>query len=324
MKTHSAFLSSGLAVLVCSTTLALAQPFPTKPIRIVVPFPPAGPADMIVRPVAQRWSELLGQPMIIDNRPGAGGVIGASLVAKAPADGYTLFAGSAGPVAINVSLYRNLPFDPIRDFAPVMQTVSTQIILVLHPAFAPNSVKELIAHAKARPGQINYASTGTGTSPHLAMELLKNMAGISMQHVPYKGGAAAITDLLAGRVDLMFINISSALPHVHTKKLKALAVATQKRATVMPELPTLHEAGIAGFDASTWHGILAPAGPPQAVITRLHATLAQSLRTPEVRSALLVQGAEPLEGSPQQFAAVIRADIAQWARLIKAAGITLD
>jgi tripartite-type tricarboxylate transporter receptor subunit TctC len=303
---------------------AAAQKFPDKPVRLIVPFPAGGPLDNVVRPFAPRLAEALGQPVIVDNRPGAGGAIGANIVAKAPADGYTLLWGSAGPVAINVSLYRNTPYDPVKDFAPVTQTVATQIILVLNAALPPQSVKELIAYAKARPGQINYASPGNGTSPHLAMELFKHMAGIDLLHVPYKGGPLAMTDLLAGRAALMFIALSSALPHVHTGKLKALAVATPKRAAAMPDLPTMSEAGVPGYDASSWHGVLAPAGTPKAVIAHLNGVLLQVLRNPDVRAAMLLQGAEAAGSTPEQFGTYIRAEIAKWANVIKVSGTTVD
>jgi tripartite-type tricarboxylate transporter receptor subunit TctC len=311
-------------LLACVAATAAAQKFPDRPIRLIVPFPPGGPVDNVVRPLAPRLAETLGQPVIVDNRPGAGGAIGASIVAKAPADGHTLLWGSAGPVAINVSLYRNTPYDPVRDFAPVAQTVATQIILVLNAAVPPQSVKELIAYAKARPGQLNYASPGNGTSPHLAMELFKTMAGVDLQHVPYKGGAAAMTDLLGGRAALMFIAISTALPHVSSGKLRALAVATLKRAASMPDLPTMSEAGVAGYDASSWHGVLAPAGTPRAVILHINAALLNVLRNPDVRSTLLLQGAEPAGGTPEQFGAYIRSEIVKWANVIRVSGTSVD
>lgn len=315
---------SGTVLLFCVMLSAVAQKYPDKPIRLIVPFPAGGPLDNVARPFAPRLADALGQPIIVDNRPGAGGAIGAGIVAKAPADGYTLLWGSAGPVAINVSLYRNTPYNPVKDFAPVTQTAATQIILVLNAAMPPQTVKELIAYAKARPGQINYASPGNGTSPHLAMELFKHMAGINLLHVPYKGGPLAMTDLLAGRAALMFIALSSALPHVNSGKLKALAVATPRRAAAMPELPSMSEAGVPGYDASSWHGVLAPAGTPRTVIAHLNAALLQVLRNPEVRSAMLLQGAEPVGGTPEQFGTYIRAEIAKWATVIKVSGTTVD
>lgn len=304
--------------------MVMAQKFPDRPLRLIVPFPAGGPLDIIVRPIAPRLAEVLGQPVIVDNRPSAGGAIGAGIVAEAQADGHTLLWGSAGPVAINVSLYRNLPYDPIRDFTPVMQTAATQMILVLHPAVPAQTVKELIAYAKLRPGQINYASPGNGTSPHLAMELFKTMAGVDLLHVPYKGGPPAMTDLLAGRAALLFITISAALPHVTGSKLKALAVATPKRAASMPDLPTVSEAGVIGYDASSWHGVLAPAGTPKPVIATLNTALLHVLRNVELRNTLLLQGAEVVGGTPEQFGAYIRAEIAKWAKVIKASGTTVD
>ena len=315
---------STTALLMCGASTVAAQKFPDRPIRLIVPFPAGGPVDNVVRPLAPRLAEVLGQPVIVDNRPGAGGAIGASIVVKALADGHTLLWGSAGPVAINVSLYRNTPYDPVKDFAPVVQTVATQIIMVLNAAVPPQTVKELIAYAKVRPGQLNYASPGNGTSPHLAMELFKTMAGVDIQHVPYKGGAAAMTDLLGGRAALMFIAISTALPHVNSGKLKALAVATPKRAAGMPDLPTMSEAGVAGYDSSSWHGVLAPAGTPRPVIVHLNAALLQVLRNPDVRAVLLLQGAEPVGGTPEQFGAYIRSEIAKWANVIKMSGTLVD
>jgi tripartite-type tricarboxylate transporter receptor subunit TctC len=304
--------------------MAHAQKFPEKPIRLVVPFPAGGPMDIIVRPFAPRFADAVGQHVVVDNRAGAGGVIGTQLVAKAPADGYTLLWGSAGPIAINVSLYRNLPYDPVKDFAPVSQTAATQMVLVLNAAVPPQSVKELIAYARARPGQINYASPGNGSAPHLAMELFKSMASVNLQHVPYKGGPPALTDLIAGRAALMFITISAAAPHVTTGKLKALAVATPRRAGGMPDVPTVAEAGVPGYDASSWHGVLAPAGTPRAVIGVINKALLQVLGNPEMRNAMLLQGAEAAGGTPEDFAAYIRAEIAKWAKVVKASGATVD
>ena len=303
---------------------ALAQRYPDKPVRLVIGFPPAGPVDNIARPIAPRIAEVLGQPVLIENRPGAGGSIGVNAVAKSPPDGHTLLWGSAGPVAINVSLYPNVGYDPVKDFAPVTLAVSTQVILTVHPSLNVNSVKELIALARSRPGQLNYASVGSGSSPHLAMELFNDMAGIKLLHVPCKGGAEAMTDLAAGRVDLIFLGVSSVAPFVKSGKLKALAVATSKRAAAMPDVPTMHEAGVTGYDANSWHGVLAPAGTPRAVIDQLNGVIVKVLRQPEVGATLLNQGAEPVGSTPDEFGAYIRAEVMKWARVIKAANIKAD
>ena len=315
-----AVLAAGTVGLL-ATAPAIAQRYPYKPVKLVITFPPGGPVDNIARPIVPRISEVLGQPVLIDNRPGGGGAIGASAVAKSPADGYTLMWGSAGPVAINVSLYPNTPYDPVRDFAPITLAVSTQVILTVHPNLKVNNVKELVALAKARPNEINYASVGSGSTPHLAMELFNDMAGIKLMHVPYKGGAEAMTDLVAGRVDLIFLGVSSVAPFVSTGKLKALAVATSKRAAAMPDVPTVSEAGITGYDANSWHGILAPAGTPRPIIDQLNGVIVKVLRQPEVGAVLLKQGAEPVGSTPDEFGAYIRTEVVKWARVIKAAGV---
>jgi tripartite-type tricarboxylate transporter receptor subunit TctC len=280
--------------------------------------------DNIARPIATRISEGLGQPVLIDNRPGAGGGIGATAVAKSAPDGYTVMWGSAGPVAINVSLYPDVGYDPVKDFAPITLAVSTQVILTVHPKLGVNSVKELIALAKSRPGQINYASVGNGSTPHLAMELFNDMAGLKLVHVPYKGGAEAMTDLAAGRVDLIFLGVSSVGPFVKSGKLKALAVATARRAAAMPEVPTMSEAGVPGYDANSWHGVLAPARTPRPVVDQLNGVIVKVLHQPEVAAVLLQQGAEPVGSTPDEFGAYIMSEVVKWARVIKAANIKVD
>jgi tripartite-type tricarboxylate transporter receptor subunit TctC len=317
-------VGGALAIEASEGRAAASAGYPQRPIRLVIPFPVGGPVDLVARAPAARLAEALGYPVIVDNRPGAGGGIGADLVAKAPPDGYTLLWGSAGPLAINVALYAKLPYDPVRDFAPITQTVATQVILVLHPSMAANSVRELIDYARANPDRLTYASVGNGTSPHLAMELFKMMTGTDFRHIPYKGGASAMTDLVSGRVPLMFIAISSALPYVKAGRLKALAVATQRRAQAMPELPTVAEAGVPGYDASTWHGLVAPAATPRAIVTRLHAEMVRILRQDEMKLALIGLGAEPVGSTPEQFAAYIRGEIAKWKPVVKASGMTVD
>ena len=315
-------LALGAMALLASP--AFAQRYPDKPVRLVIPFPPGGPVDNIARPIVPKISEGLGQPVLVDNRGGAGGALGAAAVAKAAPDGYTILWGSAGPVAINVSLHPNIPYDPVKDFAPITLALSTQVILTVHPNLKVNTVKELIALAKASPGKINYASVGSGSSPYLAMELFANMAGIKMLHVPYKGGADAMNDLVAGRVDLIFLGVSSVAPHIKAGKLKALAVATTRRAAALPDVPTVSEAGVPGYDANSWHGLLAPAGTPRPIIDQLNGVIVKVLHLPEVAGVLVKQGAEPVGSKPEEFGAYIRSEVAKWAKVIKDSNIKAE
>jgi tripartite-type tricarboxylate transporter receptor subunit TctC len=265
----------------------------------------------------------LGQSVIVDNRPGAGSVIGTDVVAKAAPDGYTLLAVAVS-FGMSPSLYKNLPFDPVRDFAPISLLSSLPNILVVHPSLPVKSVKELIAFAKARPGQLNFGSSGVATGTHMSMELLKHMTGIEMVHVPYKGGAPSVTALMSGEVQITFATISTALPHVKSGRLRALAVSTARRSPAAPEVPAIAEAGVKGYDYASWIGLLAPAKTPQPIIARLNAEAVKALQTPEIKAILAVEGSEPVGNSPGQFAAILKTEVARWAQVVKAAGIKAD
>jgi tripartite-type tricarboxylate transporter receptor subunit TctC len=310
-----------LAFALSSFALAAsAQTYPSKPIRMILAFPPGGPTDINARLFAQRLSEQLGQQVVVDNRPGAGQMIGIELAAKAPADGHTIVM-TASTLAINPVMFKKVPYDPVRDFAPITQAASLPNILVVHPSLPVKSVAELIALAKRRPGQIAYASAGIGTSPQMSVELLKSLAGIDMLHIPYKGSTPGVVDLLAGQVSVMTPNVLTALPHIKAGRLRALAVTSGKRSDALPDVPTLAEAGVPGYDSTQWYGVLAPAGTPRPIVTRLHGEIVRALRAPDVRERLAADGAEPVGNSPEEFAAFIRAEIAKWAKVAKAAGI---
>jgi len=311
------------ALMLVFGATALAQEYPAKPIRVVVPFPPGGGTDLMARSVMQKLGESLGATMIIDNRGGAGGSIGSDIVAKSPADGYTLLIIS-GAHAINPSLYPKLPYDSVRDFAPVTMFTSGPGLLVVHPSVPAKTVKEFIALAKSRPGQLNYASAGIGTPPHLAGELFKTMAGVDIVHVPYKGNGPAYTDLIGGHVSVMFPTIPTAIPHVRAGKLRALAVTTRSRTPIAPELPPISESGVPGYDVSSWYGLLAPAGTPAAVVSRLQREIAKVLRSPDVGEKLTAQGLDLVGSTPDAFAAVIKSEIMKWAKVVKASGARAD
>ena len=313
------------ALLAAFALLSHAQaPFPSKPIRIVVPFPAGGTTDILARAVAQKLTETLGQSVVVDNRPGAGGNIGAELVAKSPPDGYTLLMGTVGTHAINASLYAKMPYDHVKDFAPVILVAGVPNVLVVNPSVPANNVQELIAYIKANPGKVNFASSGSGTSIHLAGELFKTMAGVSMTHVPYKGSAPAVTDLLGGQVQLMFDNLPSALPQIKAGKLRALAVTSAQRASALPDVPTVAEAGLPGFDATSWFGLLAPAGTPKDVVAKLNAEVAKWLASPEAREKLASQGAIAAGQSPEDFTRHIAAETAKWQKVVKESGAKVD
>ena len=313
------------ALLAAFALLSHAQaPFPSKPIRIVVPFPAGGTTDILARAVAQKLTETMGQTVVVDNRPGAGGNIGAELVAKSPPDGYTLLMGTVGTHAINASLYAKMPYDHVRDFAPVILVAGVPNVLVVNPSVPANNVQELIAYIKANPGKVNFASSGSGTSIHLAGELFKTMAGVSMTHVPYKGSAPAVTDLLGGQVQLMFDNLPSALPQIKAGKLRALAVTSAQRASALPDVPTVAEAGLPGFDATSWFGLLAPAGTPKDVVAKLNAEVAKWLASPEAREKLASQGAIAAGQSPEDFTRHIAAETAKWQKVVKESGAKVD
>lgn len=312
------------AILLCAVTAATAQTYPAKPIRFIVPFAPGGSTDLVARVLAQRLPEALGQAVVVDNRGGAGGVIGAELAARAPADGYTIVLGSPGPLTINPNLLAKMPYDTLRDFSPISLATISPFILVLHPSVPARSVRELIALARAKPGQLNYGSAGNGSVDHFSAEQFKSLTGINLVHIPYKGAGPAVTDLVGGHLDLMFENLPTVLPHVRSGKLRALAVGTKKRSALVPEYPTISEAGVPGYESSTAFGVLAPAKTPAAVIDRLNREIVKILNSPDVKERLSAQGLEAVGGTPQQYAAHLREELAKYGRIVKAAGIRLD
>jgi tripartite-type tricarboxylate transporter receptor subunit TctC len=303
---------------------ALAQNYPTKPIRVVIAQAPGSATDFISRVVGNRLGESLGQPIVIEARPGAGGMLGTEVAARSAPDGYTLFMGNNSTHGSNPALYAKLPYDAVNDFAPIAFVASVPYVLVVDPSMPVNSAQQLIALAKSKPGQINYASAGNGSTHHFCAELLRSMAGIDIVHVPYKGSPPAITALLGGEVSMMFANVTDILSQIKSGKVKALAVTTAKRSNMLPDVPTLSEAGLAGFEIQSWFGLLAPAGTPKAIIGRLSAETNQVLGRPDVKSALGAQGLEVMPGSPEQFADYIKSEIARFSRIAKAAGIKAE
>jgi tripartite-type tricarboxylate transporter receptor subunit TctC len=312
------------ALFACIATVASAQSYPNRAIRLVVPFPAAGTTDILARAAAQKLTEAFGQSVVVDNRPGAAGNIGSDLVAKSAPDGYTLLMGTVGTHAINPSLYSKMPYDHVKDFVPVVLVAGVPNVLVVNPALPVNSVADLIKLAKDKPGQINFASSGSGTSIHLSGELFKTMAGVDMTHVPYKGSSPALIDLIGGQVQLMFDNLPSALPQIKAGKLRAIAVTSMKRAPVLPDIPTINESGLPGFEASSWFGVLAPAGTPPSIVAKINAEVNKWLQSADAREKLLGQGAEAAGGSPEQFANYIRAESEKWAKVVKASGAKVD
>jgi len=313
---------SALSILLVVQTLA-AQPYPTRPIRLVVPYPPGGPTDFVGRTVGQKLAQAFGQQIVVDNRPGAGTIIGSELVARAAPDGYTLLFGTGGGTFLAPLMLPKVPYDPHRDFAPVSMLVQSPQVLVVHPSVAANSVSELVALAKAKPGALNFASVGTGTSPHLGGELFLSLAGIKLVHVPYKGTAPAVTDLISGQVHLMFTSMPTVLTHVQGGRLRLLGTGGAKRSAVIPEAPPIAEA-LPGFELVTWYAIFAPAGTPDAIIRRLNAEIVKALADPESRDRLAAQGLEPTPMTPEELRRYTQQDSSRWARLIKAAGIGGD
>ncbi len=323
MRNVFAAAAVALAALIGVTPYAAAQAYPSKPIRLIVPFPPGGVTDIVGRILAQKLGEGLGQQVIVDNRGGAAGAIGAQAAAKAVPDGYTLLMATATH-AINATLVPNPNFDLVKDLVPVSLAASVPLLLAVNPAFPAKDVKELVALAAARPGQINFASGSTGSASHLAGEMLKSMAKVDMVHIPYKGGSLGIQDLVAGQVQLMFENMPSILPFVQSGRLRGLAVTSPKRSPAAPELPTMIESGYPGFEAGSWYGLFAPVGTPPEIVTRLNTELVKSLRTPDTRKLLMQQGAEPIGNTAPEFTAFIREEIAKWARVIRTANIKIE
>ena len=315
-----------LLVAVCTgiTALAGAQTYPAKAVRIIVPFPPGAGVDIVTRAVSGRLGEALGQQLIVDNRAGAGGIVGAEIAAKAPADGYTLFMGTAGILTVIPHMNSKAPYSPERDFIPISLVAGVPSMLVVHPSLPVKSVRDLIALARARPGALNYASTGNGTLPHLAAEFFKAQAKINMVHIAYKGSAPATTDLLSGQVEVFFGNVLSVIEQVRSGRLRALAVTSLQRQAVAPDVPTMVESGFPGFEAGTWFGLLAPAGTPHDIIARLHTDIAKTVRLPDVQKQLAGQGATTIGNTPEQFAAYIRTESAKWAKVLAASGVRGD
>jgi len=317
------------ALAVMALAPAHAQTWPSKPVRIIVPFPPGGTTDIVARSIGVELQRMWQHPVVIENRAGAGGNIGADSVAKSPGDGYTLLMGTVGTHAINQALYAQsgskMSFDPAKDFVPITLVAGVPNVMVINPKLPVNSVAEFIAYAKARPGQLNMASSGNGTSTHLTGELFKTVTGTYMVHFPYRGSAPAVTDLISGNMNVMFDNLPSALPHIKSGRLKALAVTSRTRPPALPDVPTVEEAaGLKGFDASSWFGLFAPAGTPRTVVDKIQADVAKALSQPAVRERFVAQGADPGGNTPDQFAAFIRAETDKWTRVVKFSNAKVD
>ena len=312
------------AALFIAASAAFAQGFPNKPLKMIVPFPPAGSTDLSARAVANKLGERLGQPVVIENKPGAGGNIGGEQAAKSPPDGYTLFVGTVGTNAINASLYSKMPYDHLKDFAPVILLSKTANVLVVNPNLPVNSVQDVIRLAKSKPNELTFASSGVGTSIHMSGELFKAMAGVQMTHVPYKGSGPMLIDLIGGQTSMAFDNLSAAIQHIRSGKLKALATTGTVRAPSLPDLPTVQEAGLAGYDSTSWTAIFVPAGTPKAIIDRLNKELDAILKSEETKKFFADQGAEAGGGTPEELNAFVRAETAKWAKVVKESGAKAD
>ena len=304
---------------------ASAQPYPAKPIRVVVPNPAGGYYDVIARTVGQKVGENIGQPMVVENRVGAGGSLGTEFTAKSPPDGYTIMVGGIGPHGIAPSLYANLPYDPVKDFAPIILVATTPNILVVHPSSPIRSVQDLVAAAREKPGGVSYASNGNGTSQHLSAEMFATAMGLKLNHVPFKGSAPAVTAMLGGQLDFAFVVAPDGLAHVRAGKLRAIGVTGAKRAAPLPDVPTLAEAGVPGYEATAWFGYLAPAGTPREIVDRLNAEIAKALESPDVRDRLAPGGLSELPGgTPERFGDLIKSEIAKWSKVVKESGAKID
>lgn len=321
MKTWKRFL--GMAAFGLAAAGAFAQGYPAKAVKVIVPYPPGGPTDIVARVVAQKLSEQTGQQFVVDNRGGAGGNIGAEAVARAPADGYTLLVATTAH-AINRTLFKQMSYDLMKDFVPVSQLTAGPLVIVANPALPATNVKELIALARAKPGELTFASSGPGQSTHLAAELFDTMAGVKMTHVPYKGSAPALTDTMGGQVSLFFDTMLSAMPHVRSGKLKAIAVTSAARSPAAPEIPTVAESGLPGYEAIAWNGLLAPAGTPKEVVARLNAELRKALELPEIKERFAAQGFAAAWSPPEKYAAFLEAEIDKWGKVVKFSGATVD
>jgi tripartite-type tricarboxylate transporter receptor subunit TctC len=316
-----AALFTGLVALTVTAVTEAADSYPSKPLRMVITFPAGGPSDVVVRLVTQRMTEEWGHPVIIDNRGGAGGIVGTEVVAHAPPDGYTFLVGTAGGMTINPALHAKLSYDPFRDFAPVGMLVMNPQILIAHPSVPAKTVRELVQYAKERPGQLNFGSAGSGTATHLGLELLKLSTGMQAVHVPYKGGAPALTDLVGGQIQLLWLSIPSVLPHVKSGRLRALAVSTLKRSASALEVPTVAESGYPGFEYANWNALFVPAATPQARIAKINARVVKALNEPEIAQKLVAQGADPAPGTPAELGRYMHTDHERWKKVISSAGI---
>ena len=312
------------SILLSFASLAAAQAWPSKPIKYIVPFAPGGTTDILARTIGDKLSVVLGQPVIIENKPGAGGSVGAEVTARAAPDGYTIMGGTISTHAINASLYSNLPYDPVRDFVPITLIARVPNMPVINPAIPANDVKELIALMKARPGTFTFASSGNGTSQHLSGELFKSMAGVEMQHIPYKGSPPALQDVMGGQVSMTFDNITTAWPLTKGGKLRALAVTTAKRSPIAPDVPTLAEAGLVGYEIGSWQGVFAPAGTPPAIVRRLNAEIVKIINAPDVQEKLLGLGAEPVANTSEEFATMVKAEVVKWGDVVRKSGAKVD
>lgn len=311
------------AACALGSAAAAAQGWPTKPIRIINPYAPGGPSDILARQITQKMGESLGQPVVIESRAGGAGVIGADHVAKSPPDGHTLLFANIGFITILPALRASMPYDPVKDLDPITQLVSGPLVLLVRPDLPFRSVADVIAYAKANPGKLTYGSSGTGANTHLAGEMLGAMAGIRMLHVPFKGASQILTELLAGRIDLYFNNISTSMPYIQNGKLRGLAVTTLKRSSALPELPAVAD-GLPGYEVDSWYGVMAPAGTPKDIVNRVRDELVKNLRTPETLERLRQGGLDPVGSTPAEYAAKIREDLARWAKLVKSTGIKVE
>ena len=324
MRKALARIFTALALL-AGSACAQAQPYPSKPVRLVVGFPPGGGTDVVARIILPKFSEFLGQPVVIENKPGATGTVAAGMVAKSPPDGYTLMMGHVSVNAIAPSLFRNLPYDVLKDFAPVILTASVPHFVVVHPTLPVGSLKELIARFKAEPGKFTFPSAGNGSTPHLAGEMFKSLAHVELVHVPYKGTGQSMQDLLAGVHKVAFDTLPASAPYVRSGRVKALAVSSPRRLAEYPDVPTAEEAGVPGYVLSTWYGVFAPAGTPAEIVNRLHADILRAMQTPETRPKLQEIGADDtVTRTPAEFAAIVRADTARYAKVVSEAGLKLD
>jgi len=315
-------LAAALLALPCHD--AQAQAYPAKPIRIIVPSPPGDGSDLMARAIGDKLALAWNTPVVVDNRMGAGGRVGAEAAAKAAPDGYTLIMGNAGSHGINAALYADLPYDIERDFAPVTQVMRSPNVLVVSPALPAANVRELIALFKANPGKYSYGSGGNGSSAHLSAELFKSMAGVDVVHVPYKGASPALTDVIAGRVAMFIGNLPPAMPHIKSGNVRALAVTTAQRSALVPDIPTLAESGLPGFETVAWFGLFAPAGTPKPILDKLQAEVARIVREPEIRERMTALGGEPVGNSPEAFAAIVKGDVAKWKKVVKDANVHVD